>query len=109
MSALQNHEDTLRERVKDELSRFPGTTIYSRAYHRTPTLRVNFEGHDARTIHEFLGERGVNVTLGSFYAIKATRWLGLGDEGGPRIGLAPYTDDSDVDKLLAALSAYFHR
>ena len=32
--------------------------------------------------------------------------LGLGDAGGLRIGLAPYNDDSDIDRLLSALADY---
>ena len=29
----------------------------------------------------------------------------LGDQGAVRVGLAPYNDDSDVDRLLAGLAA----
>ena len=52
---------------------------------------------------------GVNAPAGHFYALEASRWLGLGDEGGLRIGVAPYTDDEDVDRLLAALAAALGR
>ena len=51
----------------------------------------------------FLAGHGVNAPAGSFYALEASRHLGLGDTGGLRIGLAPYSDDSDVDRLLAGL------
>lgn len=43
---------------------------------------------------------------GSFYALEASRRLGLGDGGGLRIGLAPYTDAGDVQRLLAGLAAF---
>ena len=49
---------------------------------------------------EFLAERDINVPAGSFYAIEASRFLGLGDAGGLRVGLAPYSSRSDVDRLL---------
>jgi cysteine desulfurase family protein (TIGR01976 family) len=42
---------------------------------------------------------------GSFYAIEASRWFGLGDDGAVRAGVAPYTDDGDVDRLLAAVES----
>ena len=42
---------------------------------------------------------------GNFYALEASRHLGLGDAGGLRIGLAPYTDASDVERLLDGLAA----
>lgn len=45
----------------------------------------------------------MNAPAGSFYAIETSRWLGLGDTGGLRVGLAPYTDADDVARLLEAL------
>ena len=30
--------------------------------------------------------------------------IGLGPDGGLRIGMAPYTDDADIDRLLEALA-----
>ncbi|MHB8506867.1 MAG: hypothetical protein ACYDEN_14315, partial [Acidimicrobiales bacterium] len=52
-----------------------------------------------------LAAADVNAPAGEFYALEPSRWLGLGDTGGLRVGLAPYTDDEDVDRLLAALGA----
>jgi selenocysteine lyase/cysteine desulfurase len=106
MAALEEHEDRLRERVEDGLRALPGATLWSRAKHRTPTLLVTFEGRDAADAHRFLAERGINAPAGSFYALEASRHLGLGDTGGLRIGLAPYTDDDDVDRLLSGLRAW---
>jgi cysteine desulfurase family protein (TIGR01976 family) len=103
MAALEGHEDRLRERVEDGLRELPGVTLWSRAKHRTPTLLISFDGRDAADAHRFLGDRGVNAPAGSFYALEASRHLGLGDTGGLRIGLAPYSDDEDVDRLLAGL------
>ena len=37
---------------------------------------------------------------------RPSRRLGLGDTGALRVGLAPYVDDDDVDRLLEALSAF---
>ena len=61
------------------------------------------EGHDAQDVRRHLAERGVNAPASHFYAIELSRALGLGDEGGVRVGLAPYTDDEDVDRLLEGL------
>ena len=87
----------------------PGVTLHSRAARRTPTLLATFEGHDLQQIRHFLAERGVNAPAGSFYAYEASRRLGLGATGGLRVGLAPYSDDDDVDRLLAGLAAFFSR
>jgi cysteine desulfurase family protein (TIGR01976 family) len=103
MAELEEHEDRLRERVEEGLREIPGAILWSRAKHRTPTLLVTFEGRDAADAHRFLAGHGVNAPAGSFYALEASRHLGLGDTGGLRIGLAPYSDDDDVDRLLAGL------
>ncbi|RBY75509.1 cysteine desulfurase-like protein [Geodermatophilus sp. TF02-6] len=103
MAAVEAHEDRLRERVEDGVRALPGVTVWSRARRRTPTLLMTFAGRDAADAHRFLAGRGVNAPAGSFYAIEASRWLGLGDTGGLRVGLAPYTDAADVERLLAGL------
>ncbi len=48
----------------------------------------------------------MNAPAGSFYALECSRWLGLGDTGGLRIGLAPYSDAADVDRLMEGLRAF---
>ena len=103
MTALEEHEDGLRGHLETGLAELPGVRLWSRAARRTPTLLLTFDGRDAADAYRFLAERGVNAPAGSFYAIEASRWLGLGDTGGLRAGLAPYTDRDDVDRLLAGL------
>ena len=103
MTTLEEYEDGLREHLEAGLAALPGVTLWSRAAHRTPTLLVTFDGRDAADAYRFLAERRVNAPAGSFYAIEASRWLGLGDTGGLRVGLAPYTDRDDVDRLLSGL------
>jgi cysteine desulfurase family protein (TIGR01976 family) len=102
-AALEAHEDRLRARIESALETFPGATVRSRARRRTPTLLVTFDGHDLQDVRRHLASRNVNAPAGSFYAYEASRRLGLGDEGGLRVGLAPYNDDADVDRLLDAL------
>ncbi|MGY1844016.1 cysteine desulfurase-like protein [Modestobacter sp. SYSU DS0875] len=103
MTAVEEHEDRLRARIEDGVRELPGVTLWSRAGRRTPTLLLTFAGRDAADAHRYLAERGVNAPAGSFYAIEASRHLGLGDTGGLRVGLAPYSDDADVDRLLTGL------
>jgi cysteine desulfurase family protein (TIGR01976 family) len=106
MAALEQHEDGLREHLEAGLAELPGVRLWSRAAHRTPTLLLTFDGHAAADAFRFLAERGVNAPAGHFYAIEASRWLGLGDTGGLRAGLAPYTDTDDVDRLIAGLREF---
>ena len=106
MAAVEEHEDRLRRRIEDGIQELPGTTIWSRAAHRTPTLLVTFDNAGAQEAYQFLATVNVNAPAGSFYALEASRWLGLGDDGGLRIGVAPYTNDDDVDRLLDGLRRF---
>jgi cysteine desulfurase family protein (TIGR01976 family) len=106
MAAVDEHEERLRRRIEAGLAQLPGVTVHSRAARRTPTLLLTFAGRSADEASRFLAGRGVNAPAGSFYAIEASRFLGLGDGGGLRVGLAPYNDDGDVDRLLAGLAEF---
>jgi cysteine desulfurase family protein (TIGR01976 family) len=103
MAAMSEHEDGLRRRIEQGLAQHPRITVYSRARHRTPTLLFTVDGMEPRELSARLGRLDINVPGGNFYAIEASRHLGLGDAGGNRIGLAPYSCTSDVDRLLGAL------
>ncbi len=103
MTALEAHEERLRDRIERGVLGLPGVTVHSRAARRTPTLLVTFAGHDPRAVQAFLAEQRINAPAGSFYAHEAAGHLGLGESGGLRIGLAPYVDDADADRLLGAL------
>jgi cysteine desulfurase family protein (TIGR01976 family) len=106
MIALEAYEDALREHLEARLRELPGVRLWSRAAHRTPTLLLTFDGRVAADAYRFLGERGVNAPAGSFYALEPSRWLGLGDTGGLRVGLAPYSDRDDVERLLTGLREF---
>lgn len=106
MAAVEEHESRLHRRLEAGVDALPGVTRHSRARHRTPTTLLTFADRPAQDAYEFLAARGVNAPAGSFYAIEASRWLGLGDTGGLRVGLAPYSDDDDVDRLLAGLREF---
>lgn len=105
-AALEAHEHTLRTQLDKGLAALPGITIHSRAADRTPTLLLTFEDRSTTDAYAFLAERGVQAPAGSFYAIEASRHLGLGDTGGLRIGLAPYNDSEDVDRFLTGLADF---
>ena len=77
--------------------------MHSRAKRRTPTVLVTFADADAADVSVALAERDINAPAGNFYAWEASHHLGLGETGGLRIGLAPYTTEDDIDRLLAAL------
>ncbi len=112
MTAVEDHEDRLRERLEEGLAELPGVVLRSRAAHRTPTLLLTFPDAapgTAAAAAEHLAARGINAPASNFYALETSRHLGLGDAGGLRVGLAPYSDDTDVDRLLEGLRSFTAR
>jgi cysteine desulfurase family protein (TIGR01976 family) len=104
--AIEEHEDALRRRIEDGVAALGSITLHSRATVRTPTLLLTFDdGRPVADAYRFLGARGVNAPAGTFYAYEPARRLGLPD-GGLRVGLSPYNDDADVDRLLAGLADF---
>lgn len=104
MAAAKAHEDALLGRLLDGLAGLPRVTVHGRPAHRTPTVLLTVDGLAGSEVHRALAERDVNAPASSFYALEASRWIGLGDAGGVRAGLAPYTSAEDVDRLLAGLA-----
>ena len=103
MTALAQHEDRLHARLRSALEDLPGITMYAHARRRTPTEFFTFDGWDSAEVVHRLADKQINAPAGSFYAYEPCRSLGLGSGGAIRAGLAPYTDESDVDRLIAAL------
>ena len=66
-------------------------------------MLFDLPGRAALDVSLGLAAQGSPPRPGSFYAIEASRHLGLGDHGAVRAGLGPYTDAGDVDRLLGAL------
>jgi cysteine desulfurase family protein (TIGR01976 family) len=106
MGIIEAYEDDLRVDLESQLSELPGLVSYSRAAHRTPTLLVSIEGKSSAAAQRQLAAAGVNAPSGSFYALEASRALGLGDDGALRIGLAPYTDATDISRLVEGLRSF---
>ena len=104
MAAVEQHEEVLLHRLIDGLRGLDGVLLHGSPARRTPTVLFSVRDRAPREVYEHLATRGVNAPAGSFYAIEAARWLGLGDAGAVRAGLGPYTNDDDVDRLLAGVA-----
>jgi cysteine desulfurase family protein (TIGR01976 family) len=102
-AALDVHESRLLSQLEPELRALPRVTVLSNARRRTPTLLFTVEGLDVQDVRVALAERQVNAPAGHFYAWECSQRLGLGAVGGVRVGLAPYTNEDDVDRLLTGL------
>ena len=104
MTELEEYEDALHERMRSGLEAIDGVHCHGHAPVRTPTELFSVDGVAAADVYRSLAGRGVNAPAGSFYAIEAAEWAGLGASGAVRAGLAPYTNVDDVDRLLAGVA-----
>jgi cysteine desulfurase family protein (TIGR01976 family) len=104
MQRVETYEEVLFERLLSGLDSIDGVRRYGRPARRTPTVLFSVEGRTGGEVHESLAAAGVNAPASSFYAIETSRWIGLGDTGAVRAGLAPYTSEEDVDRLLAGVA-----
>jgi selenocysteine lyase/cysteine desulfurase len=105
MTAVEEHEAALLDRLESGLAGIDGVTSHGAVgRRRTPTVLFTVAGTPGAQVHRLLAEYGVNAPAGSFYALECSRWLGLGDAGAVRAGIAPYTDESDIDRLLAGVA-----
>ncbi len=105
--AIDAHERRLRSRIEDWLlARADDLTLHSVAADRTPTLFFTLHRRDADEAYRFLAARQVLAPSGTFYAYEPFRALDCPVDAGVRVGLAPYNDDDDVDRLLDGLDAF---
>ncbi len=106
-SAIHVHEMGLRVRVEAALAELAEWyEMHSRAADRTPTLLATVSGGRSAEVSRFLASRDVQAPAGSFYAYEAFMHLGTGDTHGLRIGIAPYNNDDDVNRLIDGLRSF---
>jgi len=110
MAGIGEWEGRLARRYWRDVQAIPGVTVHGPAYdsgggaQRSPTVSITLAGVPAATVARRLGERGVQVWDGDFYAVRAVEVLGLAGLGGLlRTGFLLYNTDEEVDRLLAGL------
>lgn len=108
MTGISAYEHSLAGYFHGAVSSLPGTRIWgpdfsSRA--RAPTVSITLAKHTAAEAASFLGERGICVWDGNFYAARAVEVLGLADHGGLlRTGVSLYSTREELDRLLEGLA-----
>ena len=106
MTAIVDYERGLVRRLIDGLAAIPGVTILgitdpTRGAERVPTVSVSIAGVHPRAAAEALGQDGVFVWDGDFYATGLIERLGKTEAGGVlRLGLVHYNTATEVDRAL---------
>jgi cysteine desulfurase family protein (TIGR01976 family) len=70
---------------------------------RVPTFAFTHASRTPADVATFLGDRGIAVWHGDYYAVEVMRRLGLEERGAVRVGIVHYNTSEEVDRLLAAL------
>ena len=110
-SAIGDYERHLVSALLTGLEAIPqirilGLTDRKRLRERTPTVSFTHARLTAIEIADRLGQLGLFVGHGNFYALQVTEAFGLEPQGVVRVGLMHYNTLSEVDRLLAALKSY---
>lgn len=109
MAALRDYDHILSAAILDQIQGIPGLRVHgiadrSRLAERVPTVSFSWEGHHPRAVAEALGQAGIFVWDGNFYALSVTERLGLEDRGGMvRIGAVHYNTTDEIVRLGDAL------
>ncbi len=111
MARTKAYEISLSLRFLQGASQVPGLHVYGitdveRLDERTPTFAVSLDGFSPQAVAERLGEQGIFVWHGHYYAVAVMERLGLLAQGGlVRIGFNHYNTVDEVDLVLAALAS----
>jgi selenocysteine lyase/cysteine desulfurase len=82
----------------------PHVTVLAAPARRCPTVSFRLAGQAPAETAKALGERGVCVFAGDYYAYEYFQAMGLRDSGGAvRASVYHYNTADEVDRLLAEL------
>ena len=108
MGTVRAYEIGLYRRLARGLQRIPGLRLVGLGVddveRRTPTAAISIDGQAPREVAARLGDHGIAVWDGDFYATGLMERLGLAPGGVVRIGLTHYNTAAEVDRLLGALA-----
>ena len=109
MTLLRDYDHVLSAAILDQLEGIPGLRVHgvtdrSRLAERVPTVSFSWEGRHPRAIAEALGQAGIFVWDGNYYALAVAERLGLEDQGGMvRVGAVHYNTPAEIKRLGDAL------
>ncbi|MBN01372.1 MAG: cysteine desulfurase-like protein [Planctomycetaceae bacterium] len=105
---IRQYETGLCRLLLEELLAIPGITVHGitdsgRMTERFPTVSFTHEKHTAQQLARGLGEAGIFVWDGNYYALPLTEAIGVEPEGMVRVGLVHYNTEEEVNRFLESL------
>lgn len=115
LQSIHEHEQQLSRKLVAALQELPGVRIHgitdpSAMDQRVPTVAFTVPGIHPRHIAAALGEQGIQVWDGNYYAPAVTERLGVESHGGMvRVGLVHYNTEEEIQRLTDALQPILRR
>lgn len=107
---IETYERGLSRRMIEGLGAIEGVRLWGitdpeRFEERVPTLSITHARHTSEEIATRLGDQGIFVWHGNYYALPLSDALGLEPDGTVRIGLMHYNTVEEVDRLVDAVGS----
>ncbi|OZV78804.1 cysteine desulfurase-like protein [Micromonospora echinospora] len=104
LAAARAHEQVVFDRLLAGLAALPGVTVLPAPAGRCPTVSFRLAGSSPAETATALGEAGICLSHGDYYAYEYFQALGLRERGGAvRASVYHYNTVEEVDRLLAEL------
>ncbi|HYU33198.1 MAG TPA: cysteine desulfurase-like protein [Thermoanaerobaculia bacterium] len=104
MNDIASYEHGIAAHYHDTVRQIPGVRTWGPDFsgrHRAPTVSITVEGVPPIEVARRLGEAGLQVWDGHFYALRAIELLGLAEKGGViRTGVCMYNTREEIDRLI---------
>ena len=105
MAHIGAYEHGLAKAYHDAVRRIPGVRVWGPDFAgtgaRAPTVSITIDGVTAAQAAKALGDEGICVWDGNFYAARPVEVLGLAGRGGLlRTGISMYNTRAEVNRLL---------
>jgi cysteine desulfurase family protein (TIGR01976 family) len=108
MNGIAAYEHGLGAYYHENVRRIPGVIVRGPDFSspRAPTVSITIDGVRPIDAARALGERGIQVWDGNFYALRPIEALGLAEQGGVlRAGFMMYNTREEIDRLLEGIAA----
>lgn len=104
-ASIAAHENLLSDRFLARISEMPHVELYGEptSHGRTPTFAIEVRGVSPANVARQLGDQGIFVWSGDYYAVEVMARLGKPEHGLVRIGFVHYNTIEEVDRVLDAV------
>ena len=110
MAAMTAYEVGINKALLQAFTSIQGLHLYGitdpqRMHERVPTFSFTLQSRTPLEVAEMLGNKGIYVWDGNFYALSVVERLGLQEQGGlVRVGLAHYNTQEEIKRMIEVLA-----